>query len=228
MKTLVLIFILGIFAVVSGCQNRETGFDGNAAEGPGIKRKNSQTNEEVSKDTASLAKVARSADETATKGDHTEPAKTTPSRHSPDREFIVQAAEAGLTEVKLGTLASEKARSPEVKKFAQMMVKDHSAANEELKKLVETRGLTLPEECQHCQDKYNELKTLKGRDFDKKYTEMMVADHKDAVTKFATETETGADPDITKWAVEKLPVLKHHLSTAESMDKQMAKGKADR
>jgi putative membrane protein len=38
---------------------------------------------------------------------------------------------AGLAEVQLGKLASERASSAEVKAFGQMIVKDHSQANEE-------------------------------------------------------------------------------------------------
>src|SRR3954470_9759205 len=52
-----------------------------------------------------------------------------------DAEFAVDAADGGLYEVQMGTLALTKATSPEVKKFGQMMVDDHSKANTELKGL---------------------------------------------------------------------------------------------
>ena len=51
---------------------------------------------------------------------------------SPDSSFYKSLAQGGLAEVDLGQLASEKATNPSVKDFGTMMVKDHSAANEEL------------------------------------------------------------------------------------------------
>src|SRR4051794_20025293 len=43
-----------------------------------------------------------------------------------DVKFIEKAASGGMHEVQLGQLASERANDPEVKKFGQMMVTDHS------------------------------------------------------------------------------------------------------
>ena len=48
------------------------------------------------------------------------------------REFINQMSIAGMAEVQLGTLASERGTNPDVKAFGQMMVKDHLQANKEL------------------------------------------------------------------------------------------------
>src|SRR5688500_555593 len=53
---------------------------------------------------------------------------------SPD-DFMKSAAQGGAAEVELGKLAAQKAADPEVKKFAQMMVSEHSKANAELKTL---------------------------------------------------------------------------------------------
>src|SRR5687768_18424506 len=50
-----------------------------------------------------------------------------------DTEFAVKAADGGMLEVELGKLAQTNAASPEVKKFAQMMVDEHTKANDELK-----------------------------------------------------------------------------------------------
>src|SRR6478752_4266366 len=46
-----------------------------------------------------------------------------------DTEFAVMAADAGMTEVELGKLALSKSSNADVKKYAQMMVDDHTAAN---------------------------------------------------------------------------------------------------
>src|ERR1051326_6076917 len=63
---------------------------------------------------------------------------------SADETFVTKAAQGGLAEVKLGTLATQKASNADVKAFGQQMVDDHSKANDELKQLASTKGITLP------------------------------------------------------------------------------------
>src|SRR5664279_2006731 len=52
-----------------------------------------------------------------------------------DTTFILAAAQGGMTEVKLGELASKNAKRDDVKEFGQRMVKDHTAINDNLKVL---------------------------------------------------------------------------------------------
>ena len=49
-----------------------------------------------------------------------------------DRDFVMKAASGGLMEVELGNIAQQNAASQRVKDFGSMMVRDHSAANQEL------------------------------------------------------------------------------------------------
>ena len=53
----------------------------------------------------------------------------------PDTQFLAKAIQDGMAEVDLGKTAEKKASSPEVKRFAEHMVKDHSAANKKLEAL---------------------------------------------------------------------------------------------
>jgi len=52
-----------------------------------------------------------------------------------DTNFIFAAAQGGMTEVKLGALAVQQGMRDDVKQFGHMMVKDHSAINDDLKSL---------------------------------------------------------------------------------------------
>ena len=61
-----------------------------------------------------------------------------------DEEFMKEAAQGGMAEVKLGELAATKAQNPDVKAFAKKMVADHGKANAELKTLAGKKTFTLP------------------------------------------------------------------------------------
>jgi putative membrane protein len=58
--------------------------------------------------------------------------------------FLQQAAIVGMKEVLTGKLAADKATDKKIKAFGQMMVDDHSKANEELRELAKIKKVTLP------------------------------------------------------------------------------------
>ena len=64
---------------------------------------------------------------------------------NPDQSFYEHLAEGGMAEVEAGKLAQKNGTSQAVKEFAAMMVKDHSAANDKLKTLADSKSVKLPE-----------------------------------------------------------------------------------
>jgi putative membrane protein len=137
-----------------------------------------------------------------------------------DTDFAVKAADGGMLEVQLAQLALTKASSSQVKEFAQKMIDDHSKANDELKSLAQTKNITLPTTLSDENQKdYNDLAEKSGAEFDKAYCDFMVKDHKDDLDKFKKAAEDAKDPDLKSWAAGKVPVLEHHLSMAEGMEK---------
>lgn len=133
-----------------------------------------------------------------------------------DADFAVEAADGGLMEVELGTLALSKASSPEVKKFAQMMVDEHTKANNELKALAQQKSITLPTVMgNEHQRKVDNLREKTGAEFDKDYIDLMVRDHKDDIDEFEDQAEDGKDPELKSWASSKVVALRHHLQEAE-------------
>jgi putative membrane protein len=49
-----------------------------------------------------------------------------------------------MSQVDLGKMAEQKAQNPEVKKFAQLMVEEHSKIAEQLKQMGMAEGINLP------------------------------------------------------------------------------------
>lgn len=138
--------------------------------------------------------------------------------------FVMKAAHGGLAEVKLGQLATEKALSADVKAFGQQMVDDHGKANDELKQLAASKGITLPTDLDAThQATYDRLSKLSGAEFDRAYMADMVKDHHEDVNEFRRESKSGSDPDVKAWAAKTLPTLEHHLQMAESTNAKVKK-----
>lgn len=131
------------------------------------------------------------------------------------------AAKGGMTEVEVSKLAKDRAMNPRVKNFAEMMVRDHSAANDELKTIARQKNVMLPTDIGNKQDDVNDLSKKKGADFDKAYMKMMVKDHKDVVDNFEKCAQNGTDPDVKTFASQKLPTLRMHLDSAKAIENSL-------
>src|SRR5580698_5404339 len=89
---------------------------------------------------------------------------------SPDASFYKTLARGGIAEVRLGKLAERKSADPNVKEFAAMMVKDHSAANAQLRTLAASKNVALPRGPGMSADaKKTGLEVLSGHAFDSSY-----------------------------------------------------------
>lgn len=63
---------------------------------------------------------------------------------SSDRKFVIEAAEGGMMEVRIGRMGVERATNESVKQFSQRIIDDHSKANQELMQLAQQKGIVLP------------------------------------------------------------------------------------
>lgn len=134
-------------------------------------------------------------------------------------QFMVKAANGGMMEVELGSLAKDKATNPQVKEFAAMMVTDHSKANDELKSLAATKNFTLPATMDNDHREHiTDLSNKTGKDFDKAYMDMMVDDHKEDIDLFEDITKKdNVDADLKAFATKTLPTLKKHHEAAKKI-----------
>jgi putative membrane protein len=138
--------------------------------------------------------------------------------NSNDLDFVNNAAKGGSTEVELGHLALQKSKNPEVQRFANRMVRDHSKIDVKLAALASSKGVQLPDGKGLMNDgTYLELKVLSGKEFDKAYVKAMVADHKEDVSSFEKQSADAQDPDVKSFAVKTLPILQEHLSMIQKI-----------
>ncbi len=133
-----------------------------------------------------------------------------------DQTFLTMAAQGGMAEVQLATLAQTNARSPRVKAFANEMIKDHGAANDQLLKIEQAKGVTPPTDLNEMQNQQKTMLTAeKGAKFDRDYMHGQIADHQAMIQAFQDESTNGQDPEIKAFAASTLPTIQQHLAEAQ-------------
>ncbi|WDF53476.1 DUF4142 domain-containing protein [Mucilaginibacter sp. KACC 22063] len=131
--------------------------------------------------------------------------------------FITAANEAGLTEIKVATVAEQNSKNQRVIDFAKMMITDHAKAGKELKTLATGKYVTLDDKIsKEHQAMINELSKKTGTEFDKQYMLMMQADHEKTVQDFETATNN-KNLAVKDFANQTLPTLKMHLDSAKAI-----------
>ena len=135
-------------------------------------------------------------------------------------DFIKEVAISDMTEIEAAKLAQQKGNADE-KKFAEMMVADHTKTSTELKSMVpDNMKAAIPTVLDDTsQKKIAKLRDAKPEDFAADYDPVQVSAHKDAVSLFERYANGGDDPKLKDWAGKILPALQHHLEMAQSLDK---------
>jgi len=135
-------------------------------------------------------------------------------------DFMVKVADVGMTEVKLGGIAQEKAMNKRVKDFGEMMTRDHTKAGDELKSLARRKNVTLPDSIgSDHRNKIDNLEKKNRKDFDRAYIDMMVDGHQSTVNDFEKASNNTKDPDVKAWVDKTLPTLRAHLDSAKAIQK---------
>ena len=139
-----------------------------------------------------------------------------------DAEFIVDAANGGMTEIELGKMAMQKGISKQVKNFGAMMIKDHSKINDMIKAIAVTKNISIPKAPGVKEQKIiSKLTGKSGKDFDKAYIDNMIEDHKDDIKAFQTAAKKCLDPDVKSFAVKTIPILQEHLDAINAIKDSM-------
>ncbi|RZK10951.1 MAG: DUF4142 domain-containing protein [Flavobacterium sp.] len=130
-----------------------------------------------------------------------------------EAEFATNAADASLTEIDLANLAISKTANEEVKAYANMMLKDHGAAHDELIALAKSKNITLPTRISgENENNKKDLEEKTGTDFDKKYAKLMEENHVKVLAFLEHEARKGTDPDLKSYANNMVPKIKAHLN----------------
>jgi putative membrane protein len=135
-----------------------------------------------------------------------------------DDDFVEDASAKGVAEVEAGKLAQEKGVSADVKEFAAMMIKDHTAANTELKALADSKKLDVSDNAMLLDKaKAMILELRSAKSFDQAYANNQVKAHEATIALFEEEIKDGKDAELKAFATQTLPKLQAHLEHAKKM-----------
>jgi putative membrane protein len=143
---------------------------------------------------------------------------TTGTLAAADSNFVKQASSMNLLEIDLGQMGAQQAQSPDVKSFAEMIRKDHTDANDQLKSIASSVKADMPREMLVEQKAARDtLSQFKGADFDREFLKAMVDGHQTAISLFQRESTDGQNDLVKGFARAQLPTLKMHLEQAQKL-----------
>ncbi len=130
--------------------------------------------------------------------------------------FVATIHQSSQAEVAWAQLALERASDAGVRRYAQKMVTEHTAANERISSFARDKQLPLPGDLNEEQQAVTEdLSRFSGADFDRAYMDVNVISHLRAVRYARSQLgSSGRDVDVRELARELEPELAGHLANA--------------
>lgn len=138
-------------------------------------------------------------------------------------DFVDNAAAGGIAEIETSRLALEKSSSADIKKFANMMITDHSKANDELAALAKKNDIEVPDETTLVKQAKEKILDMRDESFDAAYANNQVKAHEDTIKLFEKQANTVTDDkvkgatDLKGFAQKMLPALEKHLEMAKEL-----------
>jgi putative membrane protein len=141
-----------------------------------------------------------------------------------DAQIAAIVVAANTVDINAGELASKKASSSEVKKFAQRMITDHTAVNKQASDLVAKLNVK-PEDNPTSKalkedgaKTLQQLQGLEGKAFDKAYVDNEVTYHQTVLNAIdKTLLPSASNPELKALITKVRPAIQAHLEHAQHM-----------
>jgi putative membrane protein len=125
-------------------------------------------------------------------------------------DFVSQAANSDMFEIQSSELALKKTKDSRIRDFAQMMVRDHTAASEKLKAAAAGQMVPTTLDQEHSQ-MLQQLQQANDNDFSRSYVQMQFNGHQKAVALFENYGQGGDNAQLKQFAQQTVPKLREHL-----------------
>jgi putative membrane protein len=140
-----------------------------------------------------------------------------------DNNFVDNAAAGGIAEIETSKLALEKSQSADIKTFANMMITDHTKANDELTAIAKKNDIKVPDSTTLVKQAKEKILDMRDESFDAAYANNQVKAHEETIELFKKEANTVTDDkakgatELKGFAQKMLPGLEKHLEMAKKL-----------
>jgi putative membrane protein len=122
-----------------------------------------------------------------------------------DNTFLVKASQSNRSEIELSNLALTRSTDSGVLQYAQMMITDHTTAQNDLRDIAEQIAMR------------NMLSPLSGTSFDSAYIAGQILSHQKTLTLFDAQLSGGLNTRVKGYATTYRPAIQHHHHMADSL-----------
>ncbi|HUJ25055.1 MAG TPA: DUF4142 domain-containing protein [Myxococcales bacterium] len=138
-----------------------------------------------------------------------------------DAQLATQIHNINKMEIDVGKLGEKDCQSAQCKELARMIRTDHEQADKKVTGIVKPDESSLPQEIteQNKTDHANvdQLKKMKGAEFDKTFGQMMVQGHQDAIQMLKDNQSNIQNQQLKSFVAETLPKLQQHEDMARKV-----------
>jgi putative membrane protein len=147
-------------------------------------------------------------------GDPTSPSP--PPKTATTAEVLGTLHEADQKEIQAGRIAQKDGQSKAVKDYGKRLVKDHTAADDKVAALAQRQNVDLVAATPAPGP--NDMGTMAtAPDFDKKFAQEMLDDHRKAIAALTEARDSTADPQLRQLLTDLLPTLEKHAAAAQKI-----------
>jgi putative membrane protein len=140
-----------------------------------------------------------------------------------DAEFIRDVGADNAMQIELAKLAEDRASSRAVRQYAEREKRDHERLQDQWVEMGKRNDMKISAKGmgELHRDKVEQLKDVRGRNFDRAYMTMMIRQHSDEVSYWRKEGRDSQSPRVRELVNRGLPTLERHFEEAKQIGRQV-------
>ena len=133
-----------------------------------------------------------------------------------ERQMLTRIAQANMAEVAAAELAKTKSSDPDVLKFADQMIKDHTQGLKDVSEVASRTGVTMPKDAGRAHAKtLKELNGLSGKKFDQQYMAKVGVEAHQETKRLVENLRQSDNAELKALGEKMMPVIDSHLKMAQ-------------